>query len=75
MSEKILRVDWVPGSDRLHGRCHCRAEAESDDPVALWDWLQAHPDHPATGPAQAPVTPLLRPPAHLVREVRRAAAR
>lgn len=76
MSERVLTVDWLPGSDRLHGLCHCRAEAESDDPIALWDWLQAHPDHPAEGPAPAPVTPPGRPPAHLVRrEVPRAAAR
>ncbi|MEV0897203.1 hypothetical protein [Actinoplanes sp. NPDC049802] len=71
MSEKILRVDWMPGSDRLHGRCHCRAEAEADDPIALWEWLQSHPDHPPDGPAQPAVTPLPRPPAHVVTEARR----
>jgi hypothetical protein len=42
----VLRVNWVPGSDRLRGRCHCGAELEADDPVTMWEWLLAHPDHP-----------------------------
>ncbi|MFI5952127.1 hypothetical protein [Cryptosporangium sp. NPDC051539] len=48
-----LRVSWVPGSDLLHGRCHCGAETTGDEPGALWDWLLGHPDHPADGPAGA----------------------
>lgn len=48
--DRRLRIDWLPGSDRLRGRCHCGAESEADDPVAMWDWLLAHPAHPATGP-------------------------
>jgi hypothetical protein len=43
---KVLQVDWVPGSDQLRGRCHCGAEAVADDPVAMWQWLLAHPNHP-----------------------------
>lgn len=39
----VLRVHWVPGTDRLHGVCYCGAEREFEDPVELWDWLLAHP--------------------------------
>jgi hypothetical protein len=61
----VLRVDWLPGSDRLHGRCSCGAQTEGEDPVAMWEWLQAHPDHPGGDAAPAP-SPLLPPPAHRV---------
>jgi hypothetical protein len=44
--ERVLRVHWLPGSDRLRGRCHCGAETEAEDPVEMWEWLLAHPDHP-----------------------------
>jgi hypothetical protein len=65
--EHVLRVNWLPGSDRLRGRCHCGAEAEADDPVAMWEWLLAHPDHPAGGVEQPePPVELPRPPAHVV---------
>jgi hypothetical protein len=66
--ERVLRVDWLPGSDRLRGLCHCGAEAEADDPVAMWEWLLAHPDHPTGGPGE-PGLPaeLPPPPAHVVR--------
>ncbi|MGY1708723.1 hypothetical protein ACI8AC_04355 [Geodermatophilus sp. SYSU D00758] len=65
--ERVLRVNWLPGSDRLRGRCHCGAEAEGEDPTAMWEWLLAHPDHPAGGP-DVPVVPdvLPPPPAHRV---------
>jgi hypothetical protein len=65
--ERVIRVNWLPGSDRLRGRCHCGAETEAEDPVAMWAWLLAHPDHPADG-APAPQAPaeLPRPPAHVV---------
>jgi hypothetical protein len=65
--EHVLRVNWLPGSDRLRGRCHCGAEAEGEDPVTMWEWLLAHPDHPAggTGPPPPPAE-LPRPPAHVV---------
>lgn len=39
---RVLRVQWVPGSDWLLGACHCGVEHKSDDPVELWDWLLAH---------------------------------
>ena len=65
--ERVLRVDWLPGSDRLRGLCHCGAEAEAGDPVAMWEWLLAHPDHPASGPAEPQSAgPLPVPPAHVV---------
>ncbi|WP_249523542.1 hypothetical protein [Modestobacter marinus] len=58
--ERVLRVNWLPGSDRLRGLCHCGAEAEASDPVEMWEWLLAHPDHPAGGPVEPSVTgPLL----------------
>jgi hypothetical protein len=41
----VYRIVWEPGSDRLHGICHCGAERYADDPVELWLWLLAHPDH------------------------------
>ncbi|GAA3389164.1 hypothetical protein [Cryptosporangium minutisporangium] len=63
---RVLHVDWLPGSDRLHGRCHCGAESDADDPVVLWEWLLAHPDHPAGGAIEPPPAPLPRPPAHVV---------
>jgi hypothetical protein len=39
----VFRVEWVPGTDHLLGRCFCRAQHVSDDPAALWEWLYAHP--------------------------------
>jgi hypothetical protein len=54
------RVDWVPGTDRLRGTCHCGATGEADDPVIMWQWLLAHPAHPVgreTGSASASGTP------------------
>ncbi|QFZ19764.1 hypothetical protein [Saccharothrix syringae] len=59
---RVVRVDWVPGSDRLRGRCHCGAETEADDPVLLWAWLVAHPDHRPAAPPEATGPP----PAHVV---------
>jgi hypothetical protein len=41
----VFRIDWEPGSDRLHGTCHCGAEHDGDDPVLMWQWLLAHPNH------------------------------
>ncbi|MFD4763565.1 hypothetical protein ACFWOJ_33380 [Streptomyces sp. NPDC058439] len=46
MSDTVYRVDWLPGTDVLNGRCHCGAGHESQDPVAMWEWMLAHPDHP-----------------------------
>jgi hypothetical protein len=44
VSDRVFRVHWQLGSDLLVGVCHCGAEREFDDPLALWDWLLAHPD-------------------------------
>ena len=56
----VHRVDWVPGTDRLHAVCFCGAESEFEDPVPLWDWLLGHPEghrpHPVPdSPAPAAV--------------------
>ena len=32
-----------PGTDRLHGVCHCGAEREAEDPVEMWEWLLGPP--------------------------------
>ncbi len=48
----VLRVVWVPGTDRLRGFCWCGATQEAEDPVALWEWLLEHPD--SHGGTQAP---------------------
>jgi len=42
--DRVFRIHWVPGTDRLRAVCHCAAEREFDEPVALWDWLLAHPE-------------------------------
>ncbi|GAA1810250.1 hypothetical protein HC028_19045 [Planosporangium flavigriseum] len=50
---KVLRVVWLPGSDRLQGNCHCGAVHIADDPVEVWTWLLAHPvghEAPAADP-------------------------
>ncbi|SFL42964.1 hypothetical protein [Geodermatophilus ruber] len=65
--DKVLRINWLPGSDRLRGRCHCGAEAEGEDPIEMWEWLLAHPNHPEGGPDVPPVPDVLPPPpAHRV---------
>ena len=46
--DRVVRVHWVPGADRLRAVCHCSAERDFDDPVELWEWLLAHPDHPSS---------------------------
>jgi hypothetical protein len=45
----IYRVVWAPGSDHLLGICHCGAEHDAEDPVQVWEWLLAHPDHDPSG--------------------------
>ncbi|MGW4074381.1 hypothetical protein ACWELB_12795 [Streptomyces asiaticus] len=46
---EVYRIDWLPGTDVLHGVCHCGAERTAEDPVELWQWMLAHPSghHPA----------------------------
>jgi hypothetical protein len=65
--DRVMRVGWLPGADRLRGHCHCGAETEADDPTLLWEWLLAHPDHPSSG-AGLPEPPdvLPPPPPHVV---------
>ncbi|MDG4858652.1 hypothetical protein P8605_10905 [Streptomyces sp. T-3] len=41
-----FQVFWEPGSDVLTGTCHCGAVIRAEDPVEVWSWLLAHPDHP-----------------------------
>jgi hypothetical protein len=40
---EVYRIDWVPGTDWLHGTCHCGAERDGQDPVEMWEWMLAHP--------------------------------
>ncbi|NGN62331.1 hypothetical protein G5C51_00190 [Streptomyces sp. A7024] len=40
---EVYRVDWMPGTDLLHGVCHCGAEHVTEDPVEMWQWMLAHP--------------------------------
>lgn len=57
-SETIFTVEWLPGTDKLLGICHCDARKESEDPIELWDWLLGHPEGHTNGtctPAQTPV--------------------
>lgn len=45
---EIYRIDWLPGTDVLHGTCHCGREHTAQDPVEMWEWMLAHPQghHP-----------------------------
>ena len=43
--EGVFRVRWVPGTDQLRAVCFCARERVFEDPVELWAWLLAHPDH------------------------------
>ncbi|WP_329457422.1 hypothetical protein [Streptomyces sp. NBC_01497] len=52
----VFRVHWVPGTDRLHGVCFCGAARDFEDPVDLWDWLLAHPEHPSAPDPSTRVT-------------------
>jgi hypothetical protein len=53
----VLRVVWLPGSDRLQGTCHCGAVHIADGPIEVWEWLLAHPvgHDPAPQPQPEPV--------------------
>ncbi|MFI0780370.1 hypothetical protein [Streptomyces sp. NPDC021212] len=53
-SAEVYRIDWLPGTDVLHGVCHCGAERTAQDPVELWQWMLAHPEgHTPPDPQQA----------------------
>ncbi|WP_069864870.1 hypothetical protein [Streptomyces malaysiensis] len=41
---EVYRIDWLPGTDVLHGVCHCGAERTAEDPVELWEWMLGHPN-------------------------------
>ncbi|MER7837793.1 hypothetical protein ABTY98_18285 [Streptomyces sp. NPDC096040] len=41
---EIYRIDWLPGTDVLHGTCHCGAEHTAQDPVEMWEWMLGHPE-------------------------------
>ncbi|MCX3059445.1 hypothetical protein [Streptomyces beihaiensis] len=53
-ASEVHRIHWLPGTDHLLAVCHCGAEAEFDDPVALWEWLLAHPDGHRTRTNESP---------------------
>ncbi len=54
----VLRIVWVPGTDRLRGVCHCGAAHEAQDPASIWDWLLAHPvGHESASAPDSPSTP------------------
>jgi hypothetical protein len=40
---EIYRIAWLPGTDVLHGTCHCGREHSSQDPIEMWEWMLAHP--------------------------------
>ncbi|MFR9801470.1 hypothetical protein ACL02T_04090 [Pseudonocardia sp. RS010] len=42
--DRVYRIHWVLGTDRLRAVCHCGSERIFEDPVELWEWLLAHPD-------------------------------
>ncbi|MFF5002782.1 hypothetical protein ACFY3G_08160 [Streptomyces phaeochromogenes] len=41
---EIYRIDWLPGTDVLHGTCHCGAEHSAEDPIEMWEWMLGHPE-------------------------------
>ena len=57
---RVYRIHWILGTDRLRAVCHCSAERDFDGPVEPWEWLLAHPaghGTPAAGPACPPIRP------------------
>ncbi|MEV7341343.1 hypothetical protein [Streptomyces sp. NPDC093544] len=63
---EIYRVDWLPGTDVLHGTCHCGAEHTAQDPIEMWAWMLAHPDghEPPVSKAQSSEAPSHEPRGH-----------
>ena len=48
----VFRIVWKLDTDVLVGYCWCGAAHEDVHPIAMWDWLLAHPDtHADTGGA------------------------
>ena len=55
----VYQVRWCPGSVEFLGICHCGAEHVTDDPIAVWDCLLAHPDgHTAPAGRPEPAEPV-----------------
>ncbi len=53
----VYRIVWQLNTDVLVGYCWCGQSHEAQEPIALWDWLLAHPDtHPDCG-SPAPFAP------------------
>ncbi|HEY0803768.1 MAG TPA: hypothetical protein VGD84_01840 [Pseudonocardiaceae bacterium] len=64
--DRVYRIHWLLGTDRLRAVCHCTAEREFEDPVEVWEWLLAHPaghHQSAPEPAASPVRPAVPAPA------------
>jgi hypothetical protein len=40
----VYRIVWKLETDVLVGYCWCGTSHEDIDPIAMWDWLLAHPD-------------------------------
>ncbi|WP_345382714.1 hypothetical protein [Pseudonocardia yuanmonensis] len=57
MSAGVCRVAWVPGTDTLHGTCHCSAEFLAEDPVDLWTWMYEHRHDDPSPPLDSPDDP------------------
>lgn len=54
---EIYRIDWLPGTDVLHGTCHCGAEHSAEDPIEMWEWMLGHPEGHAPRDPHAPNIP------------------
>ncbi|WP_069816051.1 hypothetical protein [Streptomyces sp. TP-A0874] len=50
---EVYRIDWLPGTDILHGTCHCGAEHTDQDPTAMWEWMLSHPTGHSVASADA----------------------
>ncbi|CAM5546614.1 hypothetical protein [Streptomyces aurantiogriseus] len=52
---EIYRIDWLPGTDILHGTCHCGAEHTAQDPIEMWEWMLGHPEGHQPGAQRGPL--------------------
>ncbi|MFI0089877.1 hypothetical protein [Streptomyces bobili] len=54
---EVYRIAWLPGTDVLHGTCHCGAAHAAQDPVEMWEWMLGHPEgHRPPSPAGHPAS-------------------
>jgi hypothetical protein len=60
--DRVYRIHWVLGTDRLRAVCHCGAERVFEEPVELWEWLLAHPEGHTTANPPSPPQPQVRKP-------------